>query len=82
MAAKKKGVDLLMVLGPKKPGMMGGSMKPGMMGKKDPDAENESSEYGGEFESAASEAFPDMSSEQRDAFWRAVAACVARLNGE
>lgn len=78
MAAKK--ADLLMILGPKKPSKPSGMG--GMMGSKDPDADSESSEYGGEFDSAASEAFPDMSPEQKDAFWRAVAACVDRLKGE
>lgn len=71
MAAAKK-ADLLMILGPKK------ASKPAPA----PESDSESSEYGGEFDSAASEAFPDMSPEQKDAFWRAVAACVDRLKGE
>ena len=88
MAATKK-ADLLMILGPKVgskkgPGMGGMSASAdneGAEGSKDT-ADEESSEYGGEFDAAASEAFPDMSPEQKDAFWRAVAACVDRLKGE
>ncbi len=74
MASKK--ADLLMILGPK---MKKG---PDMGGKGSEAADEENSEYGGEFDAAASEAFPDMSPEQKDAFWRAVAACVDRLKGE